>query len=501
MNIDHEGFREKALSAIQAVTWHPREAINRISSMVSGRPDWCISRQRSWGVGIPAFYCQSCGEAVVTPESVAAVAALTRRETGDAWYIKPPSEILPEGFVCPHCSAGVEHLRKETDVLDVWFDSGSTNRAVLEGDEWPELHWPADVYLEGGDQHRGWFNSSLMIAVATRGTAPYKNVVTNGWTLDENGEAMHKSKGNVVDPLAVINQYGADVVRWWVASQDFMAETKCGTNLLKQVGDMYRRVRNTFRFMVNNLADFNVAQDSIPTESLLEMDGWVLQRFNELVTECRTAYENYHFHHVYQAVLNFCSVDLSSFYLDVLKDRLYASSRTSPERRSAQTALWQLSSGMARLLAPILVHTAEEVWDHLNAPGSEGSVHLALMPEIVQPDSDLLERWQKLRELRDTCNRALEEARKTGEAGNPLESCLVIRPDEAMASIVSQYESNLDSILLVSQVIVVPAGESVEVSVRAAEGTRCERCWLVRRDVGSRSNHPLLCGRCADALE
>ncbi len=501
MNIDHDGFREKALSAIQSVTWHPKEAINRISSMVSSRPDWCISRQRSWGVGIPAFYCQACGEAVVTPESVAAVAALTRRETGDAWYVKTPSEILPQGFCCPHCSASVDQLRKETDVLDVWFDSGSTNRAVLEGEEWPELHWPADVYLEGGDQHRGWFNSSLMIAVATRGAAPYKNVVTNGWTLDENGEAMHKSKGNTVDPLAVINQYGADVVRWWVASQDFMAETKCGNNLLKQVGDMYRRVRNTFRFMVNNLADFNVQTDSVPGDSLLEMDAWALQRLNQLVADCRTAYDNYHFHHVYQAVLNFCSVDLSSFYLDVLKDRLYASARTSQERRSAQTALWHVCNGMARLLAPILVHTAEEVWDHLNVPDSPGSVHLTLMPVVTPPDEPLLERWQKLRELRDCCNRALEEARKAGEAGNPLESCLVIRPDEAMLPIVDQYAAALDSILLVSQVILQPAGSQLEVTVKPAEGRRCERCWLVRRDVGSRSSHPSLCGRCADALE
>jgi isoleucyl-tRNA synthetase len=321
---------------------------------------------------------------------VAAVAALVRSESSDAWYAKPAAEILPQGFQCPHCQSGVDQLRKETDVLDVWFDSGSTNRAVLEAPEiWPELHWPADLYLEGGDQHRGWFNSSLMIGVSTRGQAPYRAVVTNGWTLDENGEAFSKSKGNGVNPLDVVKNYGADVVRWWVVSQNFMEDTRCGDNLLKQVGEMYRRVRNTFRFLVNNLYDFDPATEAVPQDAMEELDRWALVQLGELVRACMLAYESFEFHRVYQQVLNFCAVELSAFYLDVLKDRLYASGAKSRERRSAQTAMHTLAQTMARLLAPILVHTAEEVWDHLKMPHKPESVHLADFPTADDLPSDV----------------------------------------------------------------------------------------------------------------
>ncbi|HEV2471183.1 MAG TPA: isoleucine--tRNA ligase, partial [Chthonomonadales bacterium] len=336
MNIDHSDHRRKSLDAIRQVAWHPAESINRIGSMVADRPDWCISRQRSWGVGIPAFYCGDCGEAVLQRQSIEPVLELVREKGSDAWYERPAEQILPAGAACPACGAPASRLKKETDVLDVWFDSGSTHHAVLANQvHWPDLKWPADLYLEGGDQHRGWFNSSLMTSVAMRGAAPYLSVVTNGWTLDEQGHAMHKSKGNAVDPLTVIEKYGADVLRWWVASTQFMEDTNCGENTLKQVSETYRRIRNTFRFLINNLHDFESASHSLPYSELHEIDRWALGRLRELVSAAEQAYNSYHFHVVYHGAHNFCAVDLSSIYLDVLKDRLYASGADSPERRSA----------------------------------------------------------------------------------------------------------------------------------------------------------------------
>ncbi len=502
MNIDHNGFREQALGIIQQVRWYPPESINRIHSMVSGRPDWCISRQRSWGVGIPAFYCTACGEHILTPESIAAVADLTRRESNDAWYERTPEEILPQGFCCPHCKQGVERIKKETDVLDVWFDSGSSHRAVLGSENpWGNMDWPADLYLEGGDQHRGWFNSSLMIAAATRGAAPYRAVVTNGWSLDENGEAMHKSKGNVVDPGKVVAQYGADVVRWWVASQEFMADTRCGDTLLKQVSDMYRRVRNTFRFLLNNLADFDPQTMCVPRSEMEELDRWALGRFDQLAAACTAAYENYEHHRIYQETLNFCSTDLSSFYLDVIKDRLYASAKNSHLRRSGQTALYQLAAGMARLLAPILVHTAEEVWSHLPGEKEAWSIHLASLPEPQPQEEGLQQSWNALLQVRDAANKALETARQGGQIGNPLECCLEIAPDADSADLLGKYESMLPTLLLVSQVVLLPAEQQMRFAARAADGSKCARCWLIRTDTGHDSRHPALCMRCVEAIE
>lgn len=497
MNIDHEGFREKAVAAINDVTWFPKVSINRITTMVANRPDWCVSRQRAWGVGIPAFYCDACGETILTKECVQAVADMTRRESSDAWYVHAAEAILPEGFQCPHCGVGAEKLRKETDVLDVWFDSGSTNRAVLENQQkWNDLRWPAEVYLEGGDQHRGWFNSSLMIACATKGAAPYKSVVTNGWTLDEHGRQMHKSLGNVVSPLTVIEKYGADVVRFWVVSQNFMEDTRCGDGILKQVGEMYRRVRNTFRFLVNNLYDFDAEADMVGLEEMEEIDRWILEALNKVVQTCEAAYEVYEFHLVYQATLNFCSVELSSFYLDVLKDRLYASGKTSRLRRSAQTAMYQIAETLARLLAPILVHTTEEVWDYLKTPSKPDSVHLAELPTgKSSEDSELLARWQKLLETRDLVNKALEEARQSGIIGNPLEAQVLL--PEAYRVL------NTDTGLLANIFLVSQVGYHAEEAIKAipADGKKCARCWLIRTDLGVHPDHPDLCGRCTVALE
>jgi isoleucyl-tRNA synthetase len=503
MNIDHEGFREKALAEIQNVAWVPKESVNRITNMVAGRPDWCVSRQRSWGVGIPAFYCDACGEHILTEQSVAAVAALVRREGSDAWYTHSAAEVLPEGFTCPHCAATTEKLRKETDVLDVWFDSGSTNRAVLENStQWPDLRWPADVYLEGGDQHRGWFNSSLMLATATKGSAPYKSVVTNGWTLDENGEAFHKSKGNAVSPLSVVNQYGADIVRWWVVSQNFMEDTKCGENVLTQVAEMYRRVRNTFRFLNNNLYDFDPATDSIAHGEMDELDLWALAQLDRVVQTSVGAYDRYEFHRIYQAVLNFCGVELSAFYLDVLKDRLYASAANSKERRSAQTAMHKIAETLARLLAPILVHTCDELWTYLKLTDKPESVHLAPLPAPVQPDSTLIiARWEPVLAARDVVKKALEEARQAGQIGNPLESCVELAGDQAAFDALQPFAEQLPSLFLVSQVN-LHKGDAPGLSVHCgkADGVKCARCWLIKTDVGGRADHPDLCARCAAAV-
>jgi isoleucyl-tRNA synthetase len=514
MNIDHrveqngvegEAFRQRALKAVEEVTWYPKESINRITSMVANRPDWCVSRQRSWGVGIPAFYCNHCGEHILTPESVGAVAQLVRLESSDAWYARTAAEILPEGFRCPHCRSGVDQLRKETDVLDVWFDSGSTNRAVLEApDVWPELRWPADLYLEGGDQHRGWFNSSLMIGVATKGAAPYRAVVTNGWTLDENGEAFSKSKGNGVNPLDVVKNYGADVVRWWVVSQNFMEDNRCGENLLKQVGEMYRRVRNTFRFLVNNLYDFDPATDAVPLAEMEELDRWALLQLGDLVRSATAAYEVFEFHKVYQQVLNFCSVEMSAFYLDVLKDRLYASGAKSRERRSAQTAMHTLAETLARLLAPVLVHTTEEVWDFLQLPGKAESVHLADFPTTDALPREMPPFWEKLVQMRDIVKSGLELARQAGVIGNPLEARVVMKLDKTTYALFKPYEAQLPALFLVSQVHMsddFEADHGIAVGAMPAEGVKCARCWLIKTDVGVDPAYSDLCGRCAGVLQ
>lgn len=502
MNIDHDSHREKALKAVEDVQWVPKESVNRITSMVAGRPDWCVSRQRSWGVGIPAFYCDACGEHILTPESVRAVVELVARESSDAWYEKSPTEILPDGFTCPHCHAGAASLRKETDVLDVWFDSGSTSRAVLESPRWPELHWPAEVYLEGGDQHRGWFNSSLMIGVATKGKAPYTSVVTNGWTLDEQGKAMHKSLGNVVSPLKVITQYGADVVRWWVASSDFKEEARCGDKLLAQVGEMYRRIRNTFRFLVNNLYDFDPATDAVPESEMEELDRWIVAKLAQLTQNVTTAYETYDYHRIYQMALNFCSVELSAFYLDVLKDRLYASGATSVERRSAQTAMYRVAETLARLLAPILVFTTEEVWDYLKGDKAE-SVHLADFPTASEPDAELLARWDKILALRDMANGLLEQGRQAGTVGKSLEARVNLGLNADSYAELAGYASLLPSLFLVAQVNVYKTdegGHGFEMNVEPADGVKCARCWLLKQDVGENPAYPDLCARCAGVV-
>jgi isoleucyl-tRNA synthetase len=506
MNIDHDGFREKALDAIKEVSWFPGDSVNRISAMVGGRPDWCLSRQRAWGVGIPVFYCGSCSEPVATKESMNAVYEMTKAEGSDVWFDKAPKDILPSGFTCPQCGASPDVFTKETDVMDVWFDSGSTCRAVLELR--PELQFPADVYLEGSDQHRGWFNSSLMVGVSTRDTAPYKQVITNGWMLDEKGKAMHKSAGNAIAPSGVVEQYGADVLRLWVASINYFEDVRFGPNILKQTAENYRRVRNTLRFLLGALADFEPGKHTVAPQEMAEIDRWAMDRLQRLVVDVTKGYEAYEFQKATRAVLDYCTVDLSSFYLDVLKDRLYASAPNDPARRSSQTALYEIASVLCRLLSPILAHTAEEAWQML--PGAtevSPSVELAVFPapDPLYQDTVLRERWEVLLTLRDEVNRALETARQGGTIKKSLEAKVVLSGpmlarDTALAAAVEGFsDEELATMLLVSQVERHENGAE-GITIFPAEGKKCVRCWLIKRDIGADPAHPEVCARCAAAV-
>jgi isoleucyl-tRNA synthetase len=510
MNIDHDGHRERSLAAIDATKWFPPVSINRIRSMVAGRPDWCLSRQRAWGVGIPAFYCKGCGGEVIVREAVEAVRAIVAREGSDSWYARPAEEILPPDFACPRC--GKRKFDKETDILDVWFDSGSTHRAVLENTaRWPLLRWPADVYLEGSDQHRGWFNSSLMVAVGTKGRAPYEAVITNGWTLDENGKAMHKSLRNVVAPSEVIEKYGADILRLWVASTDYFEDVRCSESIIAQVAETYRRIRNTFRFLVNNLyrdlsesqgLDFDPAADAVPWDEMEELDRWALAQLDRVVAACAAGYDAYEFHRVYHAVHNFCAVELSAFYLDVIKDRLYCSGARSRERRSAQTALYTLAETLARLLAPILSHTSEEVWTLLNRPGGLASVQLADFPN-ANPEAfkNVQARWEPVLKLREQVNLAIEAERQRRRIGNPLEARVELAADAETCGKLRPFERELPAVFKVSQVALAEASDgSAAITILPAPGHKCARCWLVREDVGANPKYDDLCGRCAGVV-
>ncbi|CUU01882.1 Isoleucyl-tRNA synthetase [Armatimonadetes bacterium GBS] len=505
MNIDHMGHREKALRAIEGVRWIPEEGENRIKAMVANRPDWCLSRQRAWGVGIPAFYCEACDEVLLTPETIEAVAQKIEQEGSDVWFDKPADYFLPAGTRCAKC--GASQFRKETDVLDVWFDSGSTHRLVLETR--PELRWPADLYIEGSDQHRGWFNASLMIAIGTKDAAPYRMVITHGFVLDGEGRKMSKSEGNVVDPLDVVQKMGADVLRLWVASTEYFEDVRLSDEILKYVADAYRQIRNTLRFIIGNLADFNPATDAVPYERLHELDRWMLARLQEYVRYALQAYESFEYHRFYHETRRFCNVDLSAFYLDVLKDRLYASAPDDPARRSAQTVLLELASVLTRLLAPILVHTAEEVWQRLPLPNKPASVHLAEFPTAREEwlDKSLLERWERILEVREVVNRAVESAKNEKRIPNPQSAKVVVHAPGGLYALLSQYptpptpDNLLARVFGVSQAEVVPASdEAIQVVVEPAPGNKCARCWLVLPEVGTRSDYPDLCARCAQVV-
>lgn len=498
MDIDHNNHRQQSLDAIENVTWHPKDSINRIRGMVAGRPDWCLSRQRAWGVGIPVFYCNGCQSEVVEFDTIEHVRKLVLEFSSDIWFEKSAHDLLPPDYKCPKC--GGTDFEKEADIFDVWFDSGCTSRAVLESKHWKNMRWPADVYLEGGDQHRGWFNSSLMLAVATRGAAPYKAVVTNGWTLDEKGYKFSKSKGNGVAPEDVVKKYGADVLRLWVASSDYFEDLRVGPHILEQSAEIYRRLRNTLRFAIGNLFDFNPAYNAVPYSELLEIDRYALHLLYKLIVDTQNAYEAYEFHRAVQAIHQFCAVDMSSFYLDVLKDRLYAEAPGSIERRSAQTVLLEITSTLTRLLSPILSFTAEEVWQKVTISDKPLSVELAAFPapKVEFLDEDLAQRWHELLDLRDRVNKAIEIARQSKQIGKPLEAMVSIHASPKTCERLAPYAGQLASLFLVSRAEIAVSADQDVVTVSPAPGIRCSRCWLVKTDVDDGSQ---LCERCAVVLD
>ncbi len=504
-----EGFREAALKAIDTVTWVPAWGVDRIRNMVAERSDWCISRQRAWGVPIPIFYCAACGEALVDDASIQAVAGLFRKEGSDAWYRRRADEILPPGTRCKAC--GGERFEKERDIMDVWFDSGSSHRAVLEAR--PGLRWPADMYLEGSDQHRGWFQSSLLTAVATKGEAPYRTVLTHGFIVDGDGYKMSKSVGNTVAPDEVIQKYGADVLRLWAASADYRGDVRFSEGILQQVADVYRRIRNTCRFLLGNLHDFDPARDALPLERLEELDRWALDRTARLVERCVKAYREYAFHVVCHQVHNFCAVDMGGFYLDVIKDRLYCDTADSHRRRSAQTALAHIVVALAKVIAPILVFTADEVWEHIPEALKEAeSVHLTQWGDATAAwrDDDLHQRWERMLAARRVVAKGLERARNEKVIASSSDARVVLAGPEAEA-LFEAFGEELADLFIVSEVELARSGlpaelpiveeeEGIAAAVGRAPGEKCERCWRRAPGVGAHEDHPTLCHRCASVV-
>lgn len=505
-----DGFREEALNAIaNDVQWIPSWGEARIHNMVADRHDWCISRQRVWGVPIPIFYCEDCNEHLVNDDTINAVADLFAKEGSDAWWAHSAEEILPQGTKCPKCCG--THFRKESDIMDVWFDSGSSHAAVCKTR--PELAWPADMYLEGSDQHRGWFQSSLLTSVATEGKAPYRAVLTHGYVVDGEGRKMSKSVGNTVAPQEVIAQYGADIIRLWAASSDYKADIRISKEILKQLSEVYRKIRNTIRYILGNTNDFNYETDKVEFKDMLELDRWALMHMQLLKKEVSAAYESYDFHVLYHAIHNFCSVEMSSYYLDILKDRLYAYKADSFERRSAQTAMYEIMLDLVVMIAPVLSFTMEEVWQFMKKPASmPESVFMMPWPECKEEyiDEALESKWDNFIEIRSEITRVLEGARRAKTIGHSLDAKVELHATGEALAILRSVEGDLATLLIVSQAKLVEglAGgveatgrEDLKVTVQAAEGEKCERCWIYSDTVGKDAEHPTVCARCAAALK
>jgi isoleucyl-tRNA synthetase len=498
-------LREMALQEVDnRVKWIPSWGRDRMRNMLAGRPDWCVSRQRVWGVPIPAFYCTSCNQVIADATVIRHVADIFEKESADAWYQREARELLTENF---KCACGGSEFTKETDILDVWFDSGSSSVAVLEARD--HLRWPADVYIEGGDQFRGWFNSSLMVGLAVHDRAPYDAVLCHGWTLDAQGKAMHKSLGNAVSPDEVIPKLGAEVLRLWCVSSNYMDDLRCSDEILQRVSDGYRKLRNTARFALGNLDGFDPATDSVDEHEMLEIDRWALAALNSVVVEVREAYENYDFHGVYQALHQFCTVTLSARYFDIIKDRLYTFAPKNQARRSAQTALYKTGDALARMLAPILVFTSDEIWENLPRPetASDASIHIALFPQPSEAsDVDLLTTWAHLFGYREAVLAKLEEARVAKVIGSSLEARVEISAGGEAYGKLAPHRDFLRYLFIVSEVALLEpnaemAADDVNVTITRAHGEKCERCWNYSTRVGEASKYPTVCERCVAALQ
>ena len=496
-------FKDEAIKAIEEVQWIPEWGEDRIKGMVRDRSDWCISRQRTWGVPIPIVYCKDCGKPIVNDETISAIADLFRKEGSDAWWTREASEFIPAGV---KCKCGCSEFTKEYDIMDVWFDSGVSHTAVM--DEFDSLSWPADLYLEGADQYRGWFQSSLLTSVVYKGTAPYKAVCTHGWVVDGEGKTMHKSLGNGIDPSEITDQYGADILRLWVASSDYHSDIRISKTILSQLSDAYKKIRNTARFILGNLGNgngFNPDTDSVSDDKLTELDKWALMRLDALIDKVNEGYQAFDFHIAFHAIHNFCVIDMSNFYLDIIKDRLYCEKEDSELRRAAQTAMYRILSAVARLAAPIISFTAEEIWQfmpHTSADDTE-SVFLNQMPEKsgIEFSEAFIEKWNFIYATRESANKALEDARNEKIIGKSLEAKIIIKSSEADFERYSDLAKQLTEILIVSDIEIEKNDGETVFEVAKAEGGKCERCWCYSKYVGENHEHPTLCQRCAIAIE
>ncbi|HIX91809.1 MAG TPA: isoleucine--tRNA ligase [Firmicutes bacterium] len=518
-----DAFRADAVDAADKVEWIPEWGHDRMISMINERADWCISRQRHWGLPIPVFYCDDCKQPIADDTTIKAVSDMFAAEGSNSWFDKSADEILPAGYKCPHC--GGTHFTKETDTLDGWFDSGSTHFAVLENGElskWSGMQWPADLYLEGADQYRGWFQSSLLTAVGAKGQgAPYRQVLTHGWVVDGEGKAMHKSLGNSIAPEEIIKKYGADILRLWVASSDYQVDVRVSDPIFKQLSETYRKIRNTARIIMANLGkvgeDFNPDTDMLPVDELYEIDKWALARLNRLLIEANDGYEHYEFHNIIHAISNFCTVDMSKLYIDITKDRLYVEKTESKARRSAQTAMYIILSSLTRLIAPLLSYTAEEIWHSMKHISTDDtrSVFLSDMPKPSDEYtfSDIEARWNKLFDLRDDVMKALEVARADKQIGKSLDAKLTIyTSDKDVTELLESFGDELETVFIVSGCKLssesAPAGAFTEcvdsriagVLVEAADGVRCDRCWKYSTDTHADGDSHL-CARCKSVIE
>jgi isoleucyl-tRNA synthetase len=510
ISMEKTGLREKSLEAIDKVKWIPRWGRDRIYGMIENRPDWCVSRQRAWGVPITVFYCEKCEALLLDEQIMARVYQLFEEHGADIWFEKDVSELLPDNVTCRKC--GGKRFIKETDILDVWFDSGVSHAAVLEQRSY--LRWPADLYLEGSDQHRGWFHSALLTAVGTRNRAPYEAVLTHGFVVDAAGRKMSKSIGNVISPTEVIEKYGAEILRLWVSASDYREDIRISDNILKQLSDAYRRIRNTSRFMLGNLFDYDPENDAVAYDSMPEIDRFALHKLQRIVDKARKAYDVYEFHVIYHALYNYCTLDLSAFYLDILKDRLYTSPPQSVERKSAQSVLQIILETIARLMAPILPFTSDEIWHYMPSKnGENSSIHMTSLPEVNPAfiDDALAERWDYLLEIRGEATKALEEARAQKIIGHPLDASVTISARGDAYDALRPYTDDLRSLLIVSKTSLVKdenvesaSGRSdldgVRIRVEPAPGDKCERCWVHDTSVGTNSEHSTICRRCQRAL-
>ena len=511
ISMEKTGLRGKALEQIDRVSWIPAWGRERIYGMIENRPDWCISRQRSWGVPITIFFCKICGAVLMNDTIRDRIYEAFKKNGSDIWFAADPEIFTGPDAVCPAC--GAKELIQENDILDVWFDSGVSHAAVLEKRE--NLGWPADLYLEGSDQHRGWFHSSLLTAVATRGAAPYKSVLTHGFVVDGDGKKMSKSIGNVIAPDKIINKYGTEILRLWAAASDYREDIRISDNIINQLSEAYKKIRNTCRFLLGNLYDFSPRVNAVPFENMPEIDRYMLLNLGRLIKTLVKAYESYEFHVVYHRLYNFCTVDLSAFYLDIMKDRLYTAAPTDADRKSAQTVMYTIISSLARLMAPILPFTAEELWRFLpKEADSPESIHLSLLPEADGrwEDSQLAEEWKMLLKIRGEVTKALEEARAKKLIGHPLDAQVTLSAEHRAAKILKKFADDLRQLFIVSQVLLKDNGEitpdfesreveGLSIAVGQAPGTKCERCWVHDPSVGKDETHPSICRRCRDALD